>query len=138
MRLLLACLLLCDPAYATDEDAGQIESAHDNLHISGVIIDNTVSRIGHDFFQAFSARRMTVALMPYAGTLTVIERPSARWGSLMIILDGQNVVQTFFITPGRMDVRALAAQLADTLDESLRMRRLQRLVQTAELGGDEL
>lgn len=135
MRLPALMLLIASAVASANEEA--LESSSLELR-GGMVIDNTITRIGHDFAQAFSSRRLSSGANTYSGTLTLIERPSARWGSLIVIMDGQNTVQSLFITPGRMDVRALAEQMADTMNENLQRRRLQRLVQNAELGRDEL
>lgn len=125
-------LLLPSIAMAGDIDSGGLEAID-----SGMIIDNTITLIGHEFAREFSAQRLDADTSP-ATTFTITERPSARWGSMIIISEGQNTLQTLFITPGRMNVREIAAQVEETMEQRLAQNRLRKMIEAIELAPDEL
>lgn len=133
MRWLPVLLLPCQLALA--------DSSNGNGDImrldSGMIIDNTITRIGHEFAREFAAWRINYDT-GHAAMLTITERPSARWGSMIIIAEGQRILQTLFITPGRMNIRDVAQQSAGTLEERMLQSRLRQAIDGSELGPDEL
>lgn len=125
-------LLLPSIAMSSDIDSGGLEAID-----SGMIIDNTITLIGHEFAREFSAQRLD-ADTGTTTTFTITERPSARWGSMIIISEGQNTLQTLFITPGRMNVREIAAQVEETMEQRLAQNRLRKMIESIELAPDEL
>lgn len=129
--LILMAACICRLACA-DIDNGEIHSTD-----TGMIIDNTITRIGHDFAKEFSAHRLNYDTGS-AAILTITERPSARWGSMIIITEGQQLLQTLFITPGRMNIRDAAQQVAGSLEERMLQNRLRQAIEASELAPDEL
>lgn len=132
MKTLLLTALLASGTACADIDNGELVATD-----TGMIIDNTITRIGHDFAREFSAHRLNYDTGS-AAMLTITERPSARWGSMIIIAEGQQVLQTLFITPGRMNIREVAQQVAGTLEERMLQNRLRQAMEASELAPDEL
>lgn len=132
MRPLILITLLVSRIACADIDNGELVATD-----TGMIIDNTITRIGHDFAREFSAHRLNYDTGS-AAMLTITERPSARWGSMIIITEGQQVLQTLFITPGRMNIREAAQQVAGTLEERMLQNRLRQAMEASELAPDEL
>ena len=59
--------------------------------ISGFTIDHTITRVGHDFSRYLSDYRNT-NLPDTDYNLTIYERPSARWGSLIWVTHNHRIV----------------------------------------------
>ncbi|PLY13857.1 MAG: hypothetical protein C0631_12860, partial [Sedimenticola sp.] len=82
----MLCLLGLAPYCFAEEinDSKQIEDTGSLDEISGIVVDRTITLMGHDFYRYFTSyRQFTQPESKY--NLTVFERPSARWGSLVWI-----------------------------------------------------
>jgi len=105
----------------------------------GVVTDATVTRIGHDFYNAFAAHwRDQVNAEQFS--LTVHERPSARWGSLVWVEYANNQLYRAFLSPARRDYVPVAAQEASRVAyQSVVDSEVQRqLFRDPDLAQDEL
>ncbi len=101
------------------------------------MIDNTISRFGHDFHRYLSARLQDVSPMDF--DLVVRERPSARWGSLVWVEYDQQIVYRRFLQPNASQLEEIAGQAADQVLEQINRTKLQNLLQdTFDLDRDEL
>lgn len=105
----------------------------------GVVTDATVTRIGHDFYNAFSAHWRDQANAEQF-SLTVHERPSARWGSLVWVEYANNQLFRAFLSPARRDYVPVAAQEASRIAyQSVVDSEVQRqLFRDPDLAQDEL
>jgi len=69
---------------------------------AGVVTDATITFVGHDFYNEFvSAWRQQAGVEQFS--LAIIERPSARWGSLVWIEYRNRQVFRAFLSPGQRD-----------------------------------
>jgi len=129
--LLLCCLL--GPAQA-QETATQAQS---EAELSGLIIDNTVSRFGHDFHRYLSFRLQDSSELE--NDLVVRERPSARWGSLVWVEYGPRTVYRRFLQPNMTEIETIADEAAQVILEDISRSKLQNLLQdTFDMDRDEL
>ncbi|WHI45822.1 CsgE family curli-type amyloid fiber assembly protein [Microbulbifer sp. JMSA004] len=128
----LSCIFCKSHAQEADNQSGE-ESL-----LTGLVIDNTVSGIGHEFARSLSIY-ITTNLQGFDYNLTVHERPSARWGSVVwVTYESQQVFKTV-IYPGRRKFGAVVEQAASQINNNVRQQRLQELLsQNIDLAGDEI
>lgn len=127
-RLLLAVVLLAlvGSARAAEED-----------EMTGFIVDNTISHIGHDFYYSFAERLRATSRLDF--NLVVRERPSARWGSLVTVEYQQRVIYRRFLPPNTVELKDAAYEAADLVRAEVVQRKLQNLLQdTTDMERDEL
>ncbi|MDN4499292.1 curli production assembly/transport protein CsgE [Pseudomonas mosselii] len=131
MKRLAALLCLCLVLLQGQARAG----AEDEM--MGFIVDNTISHIGHDFYQAFSDRLRATSRLDF--NLVVRERPDARWGSLVTVEYEREVLYRRFLPPNTTQLNDEAIAAADLVRQQIVQRKLQRLLQdTTDLERDEL
>lgn len=119
-------MLLSSAAPAGEED-----------EMMGFIVDDTISHIGHDFYYSFSERLRATSPMDF--NLVVRERPSARWGALVIVEYQQRLVYRRFLPPNTVDLKDDAYDAADWVRGQIVQRKLEALLQdTTDLERDEL
>ncbi|WP_434457568.1 curli production assembly protein CsgE [Stutzerimonas urumqiensis] len=126
-RLILFALLLAltAPARAVEPE------------ISGLVIDNTISRFGHDFHRYLSSSLQDSGELDY--NLVVRERPSARWGSLVWVEHEGRILYRRFLQPNASQIGELAEHAAAQVREAITRERLQSLLQdTYDLDRGEL
>lgn len=105
--------------------------------IQGLLVDNTISRFGHDFYRHFSDRLTDTTDLDF--NLVVRERPSARWGSLVWVEYEQRLLYRQFIPPNNSELKDAAYAAADQVHEGITRRRLENLLQdTFDMEKDEL
>ena len=127
-RWLAALILTCVASFAR---AGEDEE------MLGLIVDDTISHIGHDFYYSFSERLRATSPMDF--NLVVRERPSARWGSLVTVEFRQRLVYRRFLPPNTVDLQDDAYQAADVVRAQIAQQKLEALLQdTTDLERDEL
>lgn len=104
--------------------------------ISGFVLDQTITRLGHDFSAYLSQYRNANSLGDY--NLAIYERPSARWGNYIWVEHNRTRVFSMFMSPSRTNVQAVAEQAARQIhNEILRQELFYRLNVDADLAGDE-
>ncbi|KJH84956.1 curli production assembly/transport protein CsgE [Pseudomonas sp. KSR10] len=131
---LLLCLLL-SPLQAQEEEPQ--EQAEAEAELSGLIIDNTITRFGHDFHRYLSFQLQDASELE--NDLVIRERPSARWGSLVWVEYGQRTVYRRFLQPNVAEIESIAEQAAQLVLEEINRSKLQNLLQdTFDMDRDEL
>lgn len=91
--------------------------------LDGLLVDHTITRMGHDFYRDFSAYWM----LNFSGAdynLSLHERPSARWGSLVWVEYRSQQVYRSFLRPntaGIQDMAELAAAQVKSRVDQLRV-----------------
>jgi curli production assembly/transport component CsgE len=106
--------------------------------LTGLVIDNTVSGIGHEFARSLSLY-ITSNLTDFDYNLTVYERPSARWGSVVWVNYENKQVFRTVIYPGRRRFGQIVEQAVAQINNNVRQQRLQQLFsQNLDLAGEEL
>lgn len=125
-RLLLAALLTL-----------ALQAQADEAELTGFIVDNTISRSGHEFYRSFSERLNDTSELDF--NLVVRERPSARWGILVWIEHENRTLYRRFLQPNLADMRDTAYQAADFVLQEINRRRIEALFEdTHDLAKDEL
>ncbi|WP_020412502.1 CsgE family curli-type amyloid fiber assembly protein [Microbulbifer variabilis] len=135
-RVSLLILLISISPLVQSQELESIEG-EDSL-LTGLVIDSTVSGIGHEFARSLSIY-ITSNLTEFDYNLTVHERPSARWGSVVWVTYENKQVFRTVIYPGRRRFGEIAAQAATQINNNIRQQRLQELFsQNLDLAGDEI
>ncbi len=126
MRLLPAALLTL-----------ALQAQADEAELTGFIVDNTISRSGHEFYRSFSERLNDTSKLDF--NLVVRERPSARWGILIWVEHENRTLFRRFLQPNLSDISQSAYQAADFVLEEINRRRIEALFEdTHDLAKDEL
>jgi curli production assembly/transport component CsgE len=140
-ELLLALLVAASSAQAQPPEGTEnaAAAARPADPYSGVVVNDTVTFIGQEFYSTFVA---TWREEPNVERFTVIvhERPSARWGSLIFIEYEHREMFRAFLSPGRRDfVRVAAAEASKQVFERVVDLEVQRLMfRDPDLAQDEL
>ncbi|WP_444919838.1 curli production assembly/transport protein CsgE [Microbulbifer sp. CnH-101-G] len=135
-KLLLVFSLGVLPVSSISQESVLSESEESIL--TGLVIDNTVSGIGHEFARSLSLY-ISSNLSDFDYNLTVHERPSARWGSVVWVdYENKEVFRTV-IYPGRRRFGQVVEQAVAQINNNVRQQRLQALFsQNLDLAGEEL
>lgn len=106
--------------------------------LGGVVVNRTVTVLGKDFYQFFSTRwRQTPAASRY--TISIYERPTARFGSEIWVLYRQQKVFHAFLPPARAATRELSEIAVQHVLENVSRRESERLTtRNPDLGPEEL
>lgn len=105
--------------------------------LSGIVINRTVTVQGHEFYRFFSNRwREFSEQNPF--TITVFERPSARWGSeIWVEYRGQRMYHAF-LSPARSSTKKASEQAVDIVMENVNESEIERLLtNNPDLGPEE-
>jgi curli production assembly/transport component CsgE len=104
----------------------------------GVVVNQTVTVAGQEFFQHFVAGWRDRDLSErYA--ISVSERPSARWGSQIWIEFAQRRIFQAPLPTARVGIRALSEQATEVVAQSVADMEVERLLfREPDLGPDEL
>ncbi|RJX74130.1 curli production assembly/transport protein CsgE [Pseudomonas sp. LS-2] len=129
-------LCLCAALLVGGFSAG-IARADDEDEMMGFIVDDCISLVGHNFYNAFTDRLRATSRLNF--NLVVRERPDPRWGSLIWVEYDQRIVYRRFIAPNATETRELAQEAADQVRAAVVQRKLQvQLQDNIDLGKDEL
>lgn len=106
--------------------------------LSGVIVNRTMTVQGHDFYRFFSAWwRETDEDGRYS--ISIHERPSARWGSEIWVQYRRDRVFHMFLPPARSRTREISQMAVQIVYENITQNELERaLFQSEDLGPEEL
>ena len=106
--------------------------------VKGVIVDQTITHFGRDFAVFFGMSwRDQPGYEKY--TLTVRERPSARWGSRIWIEQNNRVIYSTWLRPQRANIKATAERAAGQVAQRLTDEELGRVfAREPDLGPSEL
>ena len=143
-RWALACAWICValPAHAEgldDATAFDLDAPLRSLEESGFVVDRTVTNFGAQFVRAFA-----LAWREQPGTqgldVAIVERPSARWGSVVWIEHKNQGVARLFLYAGRSaSIQPLAAQAAAYVARRLVEQNLANaFIKDPDLAGEEL
>ena len=114
-----------------------LQARADEAELTGFIVDNTISRSGHEFYRSFSERLNDTSELDF--NLVVRERPSARWGILIWVEHENHTLYRRFLQPNLGDIADSAYQAADFVLQEINRRRIEALFEdTHDLAKDEL
>ncbi|HGM5490036.1 TPA: CsgE family curli-type amyloid fiber assembly protein [Serratia fonticola] len=103
------------------------------VEVPGLITSRTVTSVGQKFSRDFSDRWTDPTT-----NLTITEKPSARWGSIMTIRVGQDILFQTVIFPTMRNYDATVDQAVAVVSAELKRRVINRaLLQTGDLSRDE-
>lgn len=121
---------------AAHADVDNQEPLSDSL--GGIVTTDTVTLAGQDFYSAF-ARAWSANPLSDRYVVSVHERPSARYGSLVWVEFEQRRVFQAFLPIARSNVRAMAESAAPIALQNVMQADLSRLLfRDADLASDEL
>lgn len=104
------------------------------IEVPGLMTDNTITRVGHDFYREFTAHWEE----EYPGSITINERPSARWGSWITIKVDQDLLYQTFLFPSKNDFNKQVNIALASVYEGLQKRAINKaLLNTGDLTSDE-
>ncbi|MDV2116764.1 curli production assembly/transport protein CsgE [Alcaligenes faecalis] len=119
----------------------QAEVVRKNLFddpLSGIVINRTVTVQGQDFYRYFSNRWRELSGAS-SFTLTVVERPSARWGSEIWVEYRRQRMYHAFLTPARSGTKKASERAVDLVLENVSKSEIERvLINNPDLAPDEL
>lgn len=150
------CTLLCTvgPAVAAashdNADASQNANVNGSSRVTerveklledpllGVIVNRTVTVQGHDFYRHFASWwRETDEEGRYS--ISIHERPSARWGSEVWVQFRREQVFHIFLPPARSRTKEISQAAVEIAYENITQNELQRtLFQSEDLGPEEM
>lgn len=137
---LLACLFAAAAAQAqlARENARPIERPGLANLAGGLVLDATVTVLGHEFFGAFAdAWRELDGDQRY--NVTIHEVPTARFGSTIRVNAQGSTVYQSLLRPNRQAARELAMAVAGDIFQALIRREAEEaLFHDADLGPEEL
>lgn len=122
------------------EDLQQLEDgAHDSLdEVNGLIIDRTMTRIGSMFYSEF-AQQLNESEENLEENLTITEKTTAKFGTIMTIWHSQKVVFRTSLSPKMKESKEQAAKAVRTVQDYLTKWRIQRMYSdTFDLAHDEI
>jgi len=133
-----AVAVLCAHGQLVRENEQPIERLGPVDLAGGLVLDATVTVLGHEFFTAFAdAWRDLDGLQRYS--VTVHEMPTARFGSTIRIQSQGRTVYQALLGPNRQAAREFAQNLAgDIFQQLLRTEAEQALTRDLDLGPEEL
>lgn len=104
------------------------------IEVPGLVTDNTITRVGHDFYREFTDHWQE----EYPGAITINERPSARWGSWITIKVDQDLLYQTFLFPSKNDFNKQVDIALAAVYEALSKRAINKaLLNTGDLTSDE-
>ncbi|WP_223159342.1 curli production assembly/transport protein CsgE [Vibrio sp. Y2-5] len=127
-------------AQAPIEDTQQLEDVqHDSLdEVNGLILDRTMTRIGSMFYSEF-AQQLNESEENLEENLTITEKTTAKFGTIMTIWHSQKVVFRTSLSPKMKESKEQAAKAVRIVQDYLTKWRIQRMYSdTFDLAHDEL
>ena len=106
--------------------------------LRGVVVNRTVTVQGHDFYRFFSMAWHDIDIENQY-SISVHERPSARWGSEVWVEYRRDRVFHIFLPPARSRTKEISKQAAHIAYEQIENNELDRvLFQSEDLGEEEM
>ncbi|MFC7369079.1 CsgE family curli-type amyloid fiber assembly protein [Vreelandella zhaodongensis] len=106
--------------------------------LTGIMVDRTVTMAGKTFYRAFSQQAMDNLIIGNA-TITIQERPDARWGSQIAVLEGNRLYFRTQLSPRISEADQVAGEAVQVVEEALiRQQLASALTSDKDLGKEEL
>lgn len=120
-------------------DGPEIESVKNaSSELTGVMVDRTITMAGKTFYRAFSQRAMDSLIIGNA-TITIQERPDARWGSQIWVMDGNRMYFRTQLSPRINEAGRAAGEAVQIVEEALlRQQIASALTSDKDLGREEI
>nr|WP_290822497.1 CsgE family curli-type amyloid fiber assembly protein [Halomonas sp.] len=111
---------------------------NNSSQLTGVMVDRTITMAGKTFYRAFSQHSMGNRLIGDA-TLTISERPDARWGSQVWVREGNRTYFRTQLSPRINEADRTAGEAVKIVEEALLRHQLtSALTSDKDLGKEEL
>lgn len=107
----------------------------DGVH--GIIVDQTITVIGRDFYQTFSEKWRDIKKTTDIN-ITINERPNARTGSLITIRADRDLIFRRFLPPARANIVAAVNQAISAASRNIEKNKIDKLFRNPDLGADEI
>ena len=106
--------------------------------LSGIVVNRTVTVLGNDFYQYFSSRwRQKDISTKY--TISVHERPSARFGSEIWVQFRQKRMFHAFLPPARAATKKISWSAVEMVYQNINDSEIERImVKSPDLGPEEM
>ncbi|HUG58054.1 MAG TPA: curli production assembly/transport protein CsgE [Candidimonas sp.] len=106
--------------------------------LAGVVVNRTITVLGRDFYQAFTTQwRQKDVSNQY--TITIFERPSARFGSEIWVQFRQKKMFHTFLPPARAATKKISAMAVEIVYQNIADSEVERmLVKSPDLGPEEM
>jgi curli production assembly/transport component CsgE len=119
-------------------DGPKIESGYNrSSELTGVLVDRTLTVTGQNFYRSFSKIAMGRPIIRGA-TLTIHERPDARWGIQLWITEDRHVYFRTQLSPRLSAADDIARQAIDIVEKAVLKRQLSAALNpSADLGKEE-
>lgn len=123
----------------SSSDGPEIQSrVMGSSELTGIMVDRTITMAGKTFYRAFSQQAMDNLLIGNT-TLTIHERPDARWGSQIWIMEGNRMYFRTQLSPRISEADLVAGEAVQIVEEALLQRQLaSALTSDKDLGREEL
>ena len=142
---LLAGFPCAGAAQSEEDDTGRLTESdakeNDGLFpdpLSGMVVNRTVTVLGKDFYRYFTTRwRQNDEASRY--TISIYERPTARFGSEIWVLYRQQRMFHIFLPPARAATRGISEVAVQHVLDNISQREMERMtVRNPDLGPEEL
>ncbi|MBT2771739.1 curli production assembly protein CsgE [Halomonas sp. ISL-60] len=113
-------------------------NANGGSELTGIMVDRTITMAGKTFYRAFSQRAMDNLIIGNA-TITINERPDARWGSQVWVMEGNRMYFRTQLSPKINEADRAAGEAVQTVERALIEQQLSAAVSSdKDLGKEEL
>lgn len=137
MMVCLAGWITASPVFAAAASSSMDGERRLSESYGGIVVNQTVTVAGQEFFQYFVAHWRERALSERFA-IAVIERPSARWGGRIWVEFAQRRVFQAPLSTARAGLRSLSEQAVELVYQAVIDTEAERLLfRDADLGGDE-
>ena len=101
-------------------------------------MDRTITMAGKTFYRAFSQRAMDNVIIGNA-TITIQERPDARWGSQVWVMEGNRMYFRTQLSPRISEADRVAGDAVKIVEDALLQQQLSAaLTSDRDLGKEEI
>ena len=123
---------------AAEEGAAAVEEAIRDDGNTGLMVDNTVTFIGREFYAAFALAWLGQGGATTDKNLSVHEQPTARSGSRVWVEYNRQTLFQVFLSPTLANIEATARQAAASVAERFKIMEVERaLMKNPDLAPDE-
>ena len=139
------CAAFAQAQEAEEEDSGRLTESTQREErtlfpdpLNGMVVNRTVTVLGKDFYRYFSTRwRQSEEASRY--TVSIYERPTARFGSEIWVLYRQQRMFHIFLPPARAATRGISEVAVQHVLDNISQRELERMtIRNPDLGPEEL
>lgn len=119
-------------------DGPAVQPSPTGSELTGVMVDRTVTMAGKTFYRAFSQQAMGNPIIGNA-TITIRERPDARWGSQLWIMEGNRMYFRTQLSPRINEADRAAKEAVQVVEKALLRQRIKAAITSdKDLGSKEL